>query len=201
MGTIAVFGGTFNPIHKGHFEIISALCGKDFIDKVIIIPTKIPPHKQSSFLADEHHRVKMCEIVSNLFSKAEVSKIELDREGKSYTIDTLCEIKKLFPNEKIAITVGADMLISFDQWKSYKEILDISDIITFFRKNKDINQYNDSIDKLKNLGGKIIALDEDITDISSSQIREMIKEGLSVDRYLLPEIANYIFSNNVYGEI
>lgn len=200
MGTIAIFGGTFNPIHKGHSQIVAALCNKSYIDKVILIPTKIPPHKHASFLADEHHRVKMCEIVSNMFEKAQVSKIELNREGKSYSIDTLREIKRIYPNDKIAITVGADMLIVFDEWKSYKEIIKNADIITFFRGTTSRNQYECSINKLKGIGANIIALNEEIIDISSTQIREMLLKRQFVDSYLEPQVANYILTNGVYGE-
>ena len=201
MGTVAIFGGTFNPLHTGHVQIIKSLCELDFIDKVILIPTKIPPHKETDFLAGAKHRLNFCNIISNKFLKATVSDIELNREGKSYSVDTVLNLKKLYPNQKIAITIGADMLINFKKWFKYETILENADIITFFRADSNKSDYEDAITELKELGANIICINDAIDNISSTKIRELLKEGKSVSLYLDPDIKNYIIENQVYGEI
>ena len=105
MGMVVIFGGTFNPIHKGHTEIIESILKLDNIDKLLLIPTKIPPHKNVDCLADESDRINMCNIIASRFDGVEVCDIELKREGKSYSIDTLHSIKELYPNNPIAITI------------------------------------------------------------------------------------------------
>jgi nicotinate-nucleotide adenylyltransferase len=133
--------------------------------------------------------------------KATVSDIELNREGKSYSVDTVLTIKKLYPNQKIAITIGADMLINFKKWFKYETILKNADIITFFRADSNKSSYEEAIKELKELGANIVCIDTAIDNISSTKIRELLKEGKSVNLYLDPDIKNYIIENQVYGEL
>ncbi len=201
MGTVAVFGGTFNPIHIGHVQMIETLCKQEFIDKVLIIPTKIPPHKETVFLASEQDRINLCSIIANKFVKAEVSNIELRREGKSYSVDTVLELKKQYPNSKIAITVGADMLIYFTNWFRFETILQNADIITFYRADSNENDYNDEIENLKKLGANIICLNQEIANISSTQIRNLLCSGNVADHLLDLDVATYIKEHQVYGKM
>lgn len=198
MGIIAVFGGTFNPIHIGHIEIIQEVLKISGVKKLIIIPTKIPPHKDTDFLADEQDRVNMCRIVVNDLENVEVSDIELKRPGKSYTIDTIKVLKSIYPDDEIAITIGADMVTSFDKWKDYKEILSLSKIITFSRATTDDTAYKSSIDMLSGLGASVITVDKKISDISSSAVRNMILNHKDVCAYLCEGVVNYINDNRLY---
>lgn len=198
MGIVAIFGGTFNPIHVGHNEIIKHLSNISNIDKVILIPTKIPPHKNSDFLAAAEHRYNMCKIIASDYSNVEVSDIELYREGKSYTIDTVKALESEYNNQQLALTVGGDMLVSFDCWKDYKEILEKCVLITFKRTYiSDIEYYN-SIEKLRSSGANILDLNFTITDVSSTKIRNDF--SLNLDSNLIDHrVKNYILENNLYG--
>lgn len=198
MGLIAIFGGTFNPIHIGHREILDKLTNIRSIEKIILIPTKIPPHKQVSFLAKEEDRVKMCEIVAEKYDNVEVSAIELNRAGKSYTIDTLMRVKALYPDKKIAITVGADMVVTFDEWKDYKRIIENSVIITFARAGTDLDSYNKGLELLKNWGAELIIIADAISAVSSTEIRNSLSAGSPLEGLLDKEIYDYICNNNVY---
>ena len=124
MGFITVFGGTFNPIHIGHSEILRVLAINPLVEKVILMPTKIPPHKVSDCLAVESDRFNMCKLIASDFNNVDVSDLEIYRQGKSYTIDTVNELCNIYPNNRIAITIGGDMLISFHTWKDYEDILE-----------------------------------------------------------------------------
>lgn len=198
MGLIAIFGGTFNPIHIGHREILDKLTNIRSIEKIILIPTKIPPHKQVSFLAKEEDRVKMCEIVAEMYDNVEVSAIELNRAGKSYTIDTLMRVKALYPDKKIAITIGADMVVTFDEWKDYKRIIENSVIITFARAGTDLDSYNKGLELLKNWGAELIVIADAISAVSSTEIRNSLSAGSPLEGLLDKEIYDYICNNNVY---
>ena len=198
MGLIVIFGGTFNPIHIGHRQIIDRLSNINEVEKIILIPTKIPPHKQVDFLAAESDRVNMCKLIASKYHNVEVSTIELKREGKSYTVDTLMSVQNLYPDKKIAITIGADMVVTFDEWKDYRKIIENSVIITFARIGTDRLAYALGIEQLKRLGAELLVLEDDILDVSSTQIRDHLSSGTSSEGLLDREIYDYICNNNVY---
>ncbi len=197
---IIIFGGTFNPIHRGHEEIIESLNRLDDVEKILIILTKIPPHKTVGLLADEQDRVNMCSIIAADYDNAQVCTVELEREGKSYTIDTLRTVRALYPDSDIAITIGADMVVTFDEWKDYKEIVKHSKIITFRRGDTDLDKYKEGIRLLKQYGADVIEISDEITDISSTKIRDAIQNKEDVSKYLDKRVENYIKNHDIYGE-
>lgn len=199
MGTVAVFGGTFNPLHIGHTEIISKLASKREIDRIVLIPTKIPPHKVVDRLADEEHRISMCNIIAQRIKKVEVSDLELKREGKSYTIDTIFDLKRLYPDSNIAITIGADMVVTFNEWKSYREIINNAKIFAFGRQTVDDEAFKDGVAFLKSIGADIEVIDAKISDISSTEIRNALFESKDISCLLDKEIYEYIIKNKLYG--
>ena len=199
MGTIAVFGGTFNPIHLGHREIIEEILKIDEVEKVVVIPTKIPPHKTVNYMASESDRVEMCKLAIKGLSRVEISELELKREGKSYTVDTLKSISALYPDKDIAITIGADMVVTFDEWKDYKAIISSAKIITFSRVGTDYADYADGLRFLKDLGATLYTVDKKISNVSSSMVREALKSGNGVHNLLSEEVLKYIEENKLYG--
>lgn len=199
MYTLAIFGGTFNPFHKGHMQMLNAVAELDYVEKILIMPSKIPPHKDADFLADEKHRITMCQIAAENIPKAEVTDVELKREGKSYTIDTLLELSKIYPNYKLAITVGGDMITSFNTWKRYKDVLEIADIIAFKRADIDNDEFYRSVNSLINDGGRITVMKEEIINISSTELRHSICDKPLLEKYLSKDIIDYILENDVYN--
>ena len=200
MKTIAVFGGTFNPFHIGHEEMLSAVCRLDFVDKVLIMPSKIPPHKSIDFLADDSDRINMCKAVADNYSKASVCDIEIKREGKSYTIDTLNELSTLYPDVKFYLCIGGDMVTSFIEWREYKKILEKAGLIVFSRVGTSDSSFTESIESLKNIGAEIKLIDEEITAISSTEIRNNKCNNTFLEKYLPKKVFDYITDNKVYGE-
>ena len=199
MYTLAIFGGTFNPFHKGHMQMLNAVAELDYVEKILIMPSKIPPPKDADFLADEKHRITMCQIAAENIPKAEVTDVELKREGKSYTIDTLLELSKIYPNYKLAITVGGDMITSFNTWKRYKDVLKIADIIAFKRADIDNDEFYRSVSSLINDGGRITVMKEEIINISSTELRHSICDKPLLEKYLSKDIIDYILENDVYN--
>ena len=114
MGFVAIFGGTFNPLHIGHYEMLRALQKDPDIDEIWIMPDRIPPHKECDFLASDNDRIEMCRIASCDFSKAKLCLVEFEREGKSYTYDTVVFLRKKYPQKNFLFVLGT-FLIRFSQ--------------------------------------------------------------------------------------
>ena len=168
----AIFGGTFNPFHSGHYEMLKALNESEKIGKILIMPDKIPPHKSADELIEDADRIKMCEIVAADFSKAQVCDIEFKREGKSYTYDTVNLLKELYPNENFAFVCGGDMLVYFDKWYKSDELMKMLPFIVFSRTSTDNNEFNDCIRHFSEKGMQIILMDNEIPNISSTDFRK-----------------------------
>ncbi len=192
MANIAIFGGTFNPFHIGHYEMLKSICDLDFINKVFLMPDKIPPHKTCDYLASDTDRINMCRLIANEFNKAELCLIEFEREGKSYTIDTVKLLNQKFPNDNFYIVIGGDMLTSFNTWFNWQELIKQVGIIAF--KRDGILDFDKAQKMLTENGADITVINQKITDISSTQLRQYI------DKKLLPEsVYNYILEKGIYN--
>lgn len=207
MNKIGIFGGTFNPAHKGH-EIISLEFYKKFnLDKLLIIPSNIPPHKPSDTNISSQSRLEMCEICfdkyKNLYNyNIEVSDIEIKKDGVSYTYDTVKTLRELYPGDIIYFLAGSDMFLYLENWHRYKELLEMCVFVVAFRQNFNIER--DEIFKLRenliNQGYQIELLENTAFEISSTQIRDKIKNGdyNNLHDYLSPEVLDYIKERKIY---
>ena len=192
MANIAIFGGTFNPFHIGHYEMLAALCDLSFIDKVFVMPDKIPPHKAFEGGVDDVHRQNMCALACEDFQKAELCLIEFDREGKSYTFDTINLLKEKYLNDNFYFVIGGDMLSSLDTWYNWQALIKTVPFIAFCRKG--LEDFDASYKRLSNYGANIFVVDTDITNISSTNLRKKI------DVNLLPKkIYEYIIQKGIYN--
>lgn len=194
MSKIGIFGGTFNPPHIGHTRLAEHFTDLLKLDRLIVIPTAVPPHKVSPDLARGEDRMNMC-LLS--FPDAVVSNIELVRGGKSYTYDTLCEICRQYPGDELYFIVGSDMLLSFDRWYKYEEILDMVTLCAADREddNSALKQ-NGVPDFFK--GKKLVVSDMPAFEISSTELRKLIKNNMSTDGLLDPAVRAYIDERGLY---
>ena len=189
MGVTALFGGTFNPFHIGHYEMLKALQNDDFVDEIWIMPDKIPPHKVCDFMAEDKVRIEMCNIAAKDFSKAKVCLIEFEREGKSYTFDTISNLKKQYPSKDFAFVMGGDMLVYFEKWYKHEELIKMMSYIAFRRTDTDNFEFDSCVKKFTEKGMKIRVKNENISDISSSEIR---KDFLNLKKYLPKNIYKFL---------
>lgn len=195
MGYTAIFGGTFNPPHIGHYEMLSALEKCPQIDEIWLMPDRIPPHKVCDFLAGDKDRIEMCRIVAEDFKKAQLCLAEFEREGKSYTFDTVTEFLKKYPQNKFTFVCGGDMLISFDKWYRYEELMKLLPFTVFRRTDTDNAEFDRMAEKLSSNGMKLKVMDEIITAVSSSYIRNNFEKS----RDLLPDrVYDYIKNRGIY---
>ena len=192
MANIAIFGGTFNPFHIGHYQILSYLCSLDFVDKVLVMPDNIPPHKVCDYLASDTDRINMCSLIIKDFKKAELCLIEFERQEKSYTVDTLKLLKKKYPNDNFFVSIGADMLATLDKWHNWQELLHLTSFIVF--KRVGVPDFTLHLERMKQFGAEITVSDREIEFVSSSDLRK------NLDKSLLPEkIYNYIMEKGIYN--
>ena len=191
---IAVMGGTFNPIHYAH--LISAeqvRAGLDY-DKILFIPSARPPHKVADAnIIEPEHRYKMVLLAITENPHFEVSRIELERAGPSYTIETLKALKELYgETTELAWIIGADSLIEYKVWKDFDEVLAQCVMIATTRPNYDLNRVPLEIRK------RVTTFPITGVDISATTIRERVRKGLSI-RYLVPEgVQTYIDRHQLY---
>lgn len=200
MKSIAIFGGSFNPIHNGHINLVTKIQDRYNFDKILIIPTYSPPHKSTSGLVSAEHRFNMCKLATADYPHLIPCDIELKRKGRSYTYDTLTEIKNIYPNYKLHFIMGADMLYSFTSWYRYRDIANLATIIVAARKE---NEHNDLLEEKQKLSkDKVNCNIEniDVVNISSTQIREYIADkNYDELRIHVPhKVASYIIDNELY---
>ncbi len=191
---IAVMGGTFNPIHYAHLLSAEQVRTGLGYDKILFIPSARPPHKVSDadIIAPEHrYQMVLLAIAEN--PNFEVSRIELDREGPSYTIDTLKALEKFYGNTcELGWIIGADSLIEYKIWKNFDEVLARCAMIATTRPSYDLDRVPPEI------RNRVPTFPITGVDISATVIRERIRKGLSV-RYLVPEtVRAYIYDHKLY---
>jgi len=197
---IAVFGGSFNPPHNGHVEAAKAAADELHADKLIIVPAARPPHKeQEPGSPSAEERFSLSVLAFGTLANTEISDMELRRVGIGYTVDTLSELKKIYPNDELFLLMGTDMLMSFETWKDFKRILEITTLATFSRKDEEVAEIHNQADYYaKTYGVTVIEIGLVPTDVSSSELRVQLKNRDGNN--LLPELVyNEIIKHRYYG--
>lgn len=195
---IGIFGGTFNPVHKGHVSALKKILSAVSLDRVLVLPDRIPPHKSAEGLVSGSDRLEMCRIAFSDVENTEVSDWELKNEGKSYSVITLRHFHEVFPEDKLYFIMGSDMLASFESWYRYEEILTLCSLICVSRSQEDTERLEGYADKLRAKGGEVIIVPVEPFEISSSQIRDMLKKNLDCTCYLDENVVQYIMAKNLY---
>ncbi len=199
MSNIGLFGGTFNPVHTGHIRLLKSVLDKMDFEKVIVLPDRIPPHKQAHNLVSGKQRFEMCRLAFEDMPSVEISDFELKRSGKSYSVYTVRHFKKLYPNDKLCFIMGSDMLLIFDKWYRYEEILSMATLVCISREDEDTTKkLREYAQKLTEKGGEVIVLDTPPMELSSSEIREKLRNSEDCSCYLPQKIVQYICENNLY---
>ncbi len=196
MALTAIFGGTFNPFHIGHYEMLTALQNDEQIEKIFVMPDRIPPHKVCDFMADDKFRTEMCRIVCEDFSKAELCLIEFEREGKSYSYDTVIDLKQRYKDKDFVFVCGGDMLVTFQQWYKYEELMKEIPFIAFRRSDIDNSLFDSYVKSLSEKGMRITVMKEIIPAVSSTEIRT----DWSCAKELLPQkVFDFLNERGVYN--
>jgi nicotinate-nucleotide adenylyltransferase len=212
---IGLMGGTFNPVHYAHLRIAEEAREMCVLDRVIFIPAADPPHKA---LAGDVSFQSRCEMVSLAISgnkSFELSDIEGQRPGKSYSIDTIAAFRAMYPMARIFFIIGSDSFLEIGLWHRYAEIFESCSLIVLDRPGLKISdplsalpavirgkfEYNPVSHLLEHVSGNTVQLLEGCPlDISSSEIRRLAGAGLSINYLVPPEVEAYIKQQRIYNE-
>lgn len=192
-------GGTFNPIHYGHLVTAEAARDAFHLDRVIFIPSGQPPHKSQEFLASAEHRYLMTFLAMVPNVHFELSRVEIDRQGPSYTRDTLAYFHKLNEEVDWYFISGADAILEIASWHHPEDIFHYAHLIAASRPGYSLSKLQALEEQLgRERVKRIHQLEVPALAISSSQIRDRLRQGLSI-KYLVPEaVEHYIGRNQLY---
>lgn len=210
---MGLFGGTFNPIHQGHLRGAEEVREALGLREVVFIPAAIPPHKGTVGLAEAEHRLEMVRRAISDHPFFRVSDIEVRREGKSYSIETIRHFRQSDPNSDIHFILGQDAFLEIETWKDFQDLFSLAHFVVMVRLPggegarpsglpptlREVFQFDPGQQVWVHRSGHAIHFRE-ITclDISSTKVRRLIAEGKS-PRYLIPkEVAAYIEEHGLY---
>ncbi len=212
---IGLFGGTFNPIHSGHIKAAGVTQRIFAFNKILFIPSFIPPHKESESVVSPHHRLKMVEMAVEDTPGFIASPIEIEEKGTSYSILTLQKIRTIYRDAQFFFILGVDAFLEIDTWKNHERVLEQCKFVVISRKGYHLEDAKSVLDrkyasKMFDLSGmekikkhlvlsyKIFLLPFDALDVASTEIRERLRRNQSVAHMIPKPVANYIFENNLY---
>ncbi|MGB8952154.1 MAG: nicotinate-nucleotide adenylyltransferase [Candidatus Aminicenantales bacterium] len=212
---IGIFGGTFNPIHSGHLVAAGFVQRKFSLDKILFIPSYIPPHKKMEGIASPLHRLRMVELALKEHSRFLPCSMEIDAREKSYSIITLNKIKRLYPRAWLFFILGADAFLEIETWKHWKSVLEQCLFIVISRPGfrlKEVKKVlqeriRDNIFEISPSqkvveewfsSYRVFLLAIKAFDISATEIRRRIHEGRSIRRLLQESVLSYIKEHQLY---
>jgi nicotinate-nucleotide adenylyltransferase len=195
---VGILGGTFNPPHLAHLVCASEARSQLGLERVVLIPTGVPPHKPMEQEPGAAHRLEMCRLAADGHRDwLTVSSIEVDRGGPSYTADTLREIHASQPGDELTFIVGGDMAWSLPSWREPEAILGLASVAVAERAGARREEVRTRLDAMAG-AARITYIDVPRLDISSSALRRRVREGRPLD-YLVPDpVADYIEQRRLY---
>lgn len=199
MAKIGIFGGSFNPPHRGHILAVEEFQRKLSLDRVLLIPAAIPPHKSlTSNSPCGEDRLEMTRLAVKHLPWAEVLNLELQRKGPSYTADTVEQLRKEYPTDELYLLMGTDMFFSFGKWYEPHRITKEACLVVAHRSADDMARIEAQGQQLAGeLSAKILYLRNEYLDQSSTSVRAMIAFGCG-EEYLSGEVAQYIKDKGLY---
>ncbi len=200
MKRIGIMGGTFNPVHKGHLALAKAAQQEFALDQIIFIPSGNPPHKALGNVIDKNERYKMVKLAVKGLKAYSVSRIEMDRPGYSYAIDTFRLLKKKFgARAKLFYIMGLDSINEILEWKKPLELFKLCEFIVGTRPGTKLRTFRRLV-KFPPLQKEVdkIHLMELREDVSASEIRARLKAGKKAGRFLPPAVEKYIEKRGLY---
>ena len=196
---IGIYGGTFSPPHVGHVAAARAFAEQLELDRLLIIPTYMPPHKSVDYDDDPTRRFEMCRLAFSDIPNVEISDIELKRGGKSYTADTLAELSG--KGRELFLLCGTDMILTLGEWYRPEEIFARATPV-YIRRECDPETGRRIAEKLVEYKEKyrvdVLAVDAPVVEMASMDIREALGKGRGISDMVTPAVEKYIFENGMY---
>ena len=192
---LGILGGTFDPPHLGHTKPSLFALSEKKLDKIIFVPAFHAPYQDKSASTSFEHRFRMTEIAVQGHSRFEISGVEGERGGNSYTIDSIRHFKKMdrLSSKEIFLIVGADSFKRFDEWKNPEALLKESSVCVLRRIGVEIDEFDQGYVE------RVELFENELIDISSRELRERIAKGADLTEYLDDKVIEYIYQNRLYG--
>jgi len=198
MGDIGILGGTFNPPHMGHLVMAQEALDQLDLDRVVLMPVAVPPHKEAREDPGAAARLDLCRLAVAGDERFEVSSLEIDRGGASFTVDTLKELHDVEPEHDLTFIVGGDMAQSLPAWREPEAILTLARLAVAEREGVRREDIARRLDPLHD-GSRVVFFDMPRIDISSTLVRDRVAAGAPV-RYLVPDaVADHIGRHGLYA--
>lgn len=197
MKKIGIIGGSFDPIHFGHFHLALSLLEAHSLEEILWIPAKINPLK-TKMPVDDHHRLRMIQLATEDIPFFKISDAEIKRQGASYTIDTLRDLKNERPKDQFYLLLGDDVIPHFMKWKEPEAIIDLATILIGVRTDArlpDLDHLPMEIKKSFEKGWTPIP----ILDISSTNLRKRLKDNLLCSHLMPAKVLDYIAAHHLYS--
>jgi len=211
---VGLLGGTFDPVHNGHLAIAAHAREQCRLDAVVFIPAASPPHKKEQAITALYHRHRMLEMVCAAGSDTYVSSLEAERQGPSYTVDTLHSLKAHFPSHtELFFIIGSDSFVDLPFWKEPGRLLEYASLVVVRRDPNDRAgiekilalqfpayrlQREGNLYRSEGAGGAIIMLDMEPVEVSATEVRERVRQGRSITDLVPVAVAQYIAKHGLY---
>lgn len=196
---IGLFGGTFDPIHLGHVDMIRQVCERMPLDRVIFIPAYIPPHK-NKIITPYNHRMAMTSLALQQDSLFEISDYESKTSKPSYTFHTLSYFRETYPRDEFFYIMGADSFNSIESWYKWDELLCLSNFIVIDRQSYPLTIDEATKHVLDASPFTVYHLPLSTIPVSSTLIRQQLKDRVTMPKYLMHDVYDYIRENKLYLE-
>tara|TARA_Y100000768_G_C23834658_1_gene613079 strand:+ start:220 stop:846 length:627 start_codon:yes stop_codon:yes gene_type:complete len=202
---LGIFGGAFDPVHKGHTQSLKYINDLKIIDEIQVVPNYASPHNKDIQI-DEKHRLKMLKIALKELENIKLNDFELKNKNKSYTYETLKFFKDIHPEKHLSLIIGLDSLYSFTNWKNWENILSLCSLLVLERKLNDSLVLNKKLeskisydyDDFFSGHGKIIILKNDLINISSTEVRLKLKNNENLTGVVDDQVLEYISKKSLY---
>ncbi|MEM8593197.1 MAG: nicotinate (nicotinamide) nucleotide adenylyltransferase [Pseudomonadota bacterium] len=216
LDTLAIYGGTFNPVHAAHIELVRQCLSTFEFEQLHVLPSYLPDYKATPVAAE--HRLAMLSSAFASFDRVMIDEREIERQGVTYTIDTVRDYRaELGDGAKLFFIMGSDSWMSFTEWHDWQEIIQLVNVVVVSRAQDDgqgrldVAQMNDELAELyrhcvcddvtefiHNTAGKVFEFSEMAMNVSSTQLRRAIQGGLPTHEWLLPQVKAYIDEHKLY---
>ncbi len=194
---IGLYGGTFSPPHSAHVRAAKLFIKEAALDRLCVMPAGIPPHKEADRWGKACHRLEMTRLAFGSF--AEISDYEINKEGRSYSVETLRHLKESNPGDDLFMLVGEDMFLSLDTWREPAEIMKLCTVVAMRRADTPVLVMETKKAELEKLfGARIMLLEADPLELSSTEIREKTANGDDTTGLLPEAVAEYIKEHGLY---
>ena len=194
-----IYGGTFNPIHRGHIHLLEEFTKRLSLDRVLLIPTRVPPHKAAPDLASGEDRLQMCRLAVGGRPHLQISDLELRREGKSFTAETLEELRELFPRDEFYLLMGEDMFLTVEHWYRPETIFSLAAVCATPRSLHGMGKLQMKQDEYQiRYGARCFLEDIPYLPVSSTQVREWVRMGKDITPLVPEAVADFIRERGIY---